>query len=274
VAKQSRTFWIFAGAWMLFILAVLFGNRDAILAMKPNEWGDFLSGFVAPLALAALVYALFLQKDALIGLKLQIELQSKELEEQFKRHSKEMSFEADWRSRLAYHDYFSELPVQHKIDALNEHFSRHGWNPPTLLAALDDKKLLIIQQEHSSFSKGERIKDGEQVCKQSLALVILAYLNDFEEFAAAVLENVVNKEYAYKIEASRVIRAYFCFEGFINWRRGMQLNELKTLNITNPPTKSELYAKLEELAREWVKRKFPDPIITNLISAPNSLLPK
>ncbi|MHA1566066.1 MAG: hypothetical protein ACTSX7_12205 [Alphaproteobacteria bacterium] len=74
-------FWITAG-WVTVFVALAIWNGADTLAMDPNEWGDFLAGFSAPLALIWLVIGFFLQGKELHLNTEALKLQQEELRRQ------------------------------------------------------------------------------------------------------------------------------------------------------------------------------------------------
>ena len=68
------------------------------------------------------------------------------------------------------------------------------------------------------------------------------WLNEFEDLCAAVNVGTVDKDYAYALEAERVVRNYRLFEQLILWIRN-------TLGIP------EVYIELETVALEWERKQ-------------------
>ncbi len=128
-----------------------------------------------------------------------------------------------WNKRLSFHQFFKEVPELPK----KEKFS-----------ALADK--LNIDDVHlgSPLSKegAKSIHDDKQA-----QMVVMDYLNDFEEFAFAVRSGLVDDTYAYTLEQCRVMRAWVVFEPWV-----MELR--KTTMYANA------YKQLELLAKMWLKR--------------------
>ena len=65
--------------WLLLMLGVLWWNIDQARAMKPNEWGDFFAGFVAPIAFLWLVLGYLQQGEELKASGTALEQQAEEL---------------------------------------------------------------------------------------------------------------------------------------------------------------------------------------------------
>ena len=66
-------------AWLLIMIAVVIWDNSAAKAMKPNEWGDFFSGFLAPLAFLWLVLGYLQQGEELELSRHALMLQAQEL---------------------------------------------------------------------------------------------------------------------------------------------------------------------------------------------------
>lgn len=61
--------------------------------------------------------------------------------------------------------------------------------------------------------------------------VISSYLDEFEEFSGAVHAGAVSEEYAYRLEATRIIRTWIVFEPFIRAVRAKMRDERCYLEI-------------------------------------------
>lgn len=72
--------------------------------------------------------------------------------------------------------------------------------------------------------------------------VMSSYLDEFEEFCGAVHAGAVSEEYAYRLEATRVIRTWVVFEPFIKAMRGKAENE-------------RCYREIARLASDWQARR-------------------
>jgi hypothetical protein len=72
--------------------------------------------------------------------------------------------------------------------------------------------------------------------------VMSSYLDEFEEFCGAVHAGAVSEEYAYRLEATRVIRTWVVFEPFIKAIRIKAENE-------------RCYREIARLASDWQARR-------------------
>lgn len=71
----------FTGAYVAILLVYVLIQHGPVLAMRPNEFGDFLAGAAAPLAFFWLVFGYGLQRDQLRLQSEELYLQRKELRE-------------------------------------------------------------------------------------------------------------------------------------------------------------------------------------------------
>ncbi|MNN38781.1 hypothetical protein D3C81_1527930 [compost metagenome] len=72
--------------------------------------------------------------------------------------------------------------------------------------------------------------------------VLSSYLDDFEEFCGAVNAGVVNGDYAYKLESTRVIRIWVVFNPYIRKSRHNHNDE-------------RCYLEIERLGSAWKQRR-------------------
>jgi hypothetical protein len=157
-----------------------------------------------------------------------------------------------WNGVLSYHDYFDELPVQPKLDNLYKVLNICSVEIPTLLKPLSDEDFQKIETAAKPGSAETAALGGLRPRG-----VVRAYLNDFEEFAGAVEQGVVDEDYAYSLEGTRVLVAYFGFRAFIESDRKTDKEEckmnLKGKDIDFLVPKS--YLLLETLAKRWLARR-------------------
>jgi len=85
-------------------------------------------------------------------------------------------------------------------------------------------------------------------------VAIREYLNDFEEFAAAVNSGLVDDDYAYHIENVRVLNCYYGFEEVIN-HYALEDQERAARQKTELLASSDYYGELKRLAEKWKARK-------------------
>lgn len=156
-----------------------------------------------------------------------------------------------WNSVRSYHDYFDELPVPDKVSKLYDLLDACELTIPSLWKALSADEIKRLK-ECKKLPKSGCDVDGVQV--------IAEYLNDYEEFAGAVTEGVVDADYAYKLEGTRVIVAYYGFRAFIEAQRAEQNDTLRgNLNgVSVDFLRSRAYILLENLAKDWFRRRTDD----------------
>lgn len=106
-----------------------------------------------------------------------------------------------WNRVLSYHQYFSELPRRENVVTLETCLARLNIAPPTMADPFKSKDVDSILEDSGSGRRARVICQG--------------YLDDFEEFCAAVNARVISDRYAIDIEGSRVIRAFYGFEPLI-----------------------------------------------------------
>lgn len=130
-----------------------------------------------------------------------------------------------WNSVRSYHDYFQEFPPEHRIEAMENLAEKLGF----LQCLLD---LTPIPKT---------VVDAIESTRES-RLTVRKFLDDYEEFCAAVNARVVDPEYAYGIEGTRVIRVKIVFEPLISRMRA-----------ENKYTRC--YLELMKLGEEWKLRR-------------------
>jgi hypothetical protein len=132
---------------------------------------------------------------------------------------------ASWNKCLSYHNFFGDLITMQMSQALRGTTDACGFT-----SAMQNVEPM------SANSVEDVVRDDahSRVCS--------SYLDDFEEFCAAVHAGVVDKEYAYTLEATRVIRAWIVYEPYITKRR-------------SSVRYSRCYIELQRLAATWIKRR-------------------
>lgn len=65
--------WRATSFWLALFFTYVIAKWSKVVALAPNEFGDFLAGAFAPLAFAGLVVAVFLQKDELQDQRLEFQ---------------------------------------------------------------------------------------------------------------------------------------------------------------------------------------------------------
>jgi hypothetical protein len=145
---------------------------------------------------------------------------------------------------VSYHAYFQDFPRAQKVNALYASMGRLGIERP-------------IWQNPLSAAQRDRIIADTEPAPATTEIAIREYLNDFEEFAAAVNVGLVDNEYAYHIESSRILNAYFGFEKLIeHWL--LEDQKKATENRAAGVTPSDYYGELKRLAELWKARKLKE----------------
>lgn len=132
---------------------------------------------------------------------------------------------AKWNKLLSYHQFFGELITSEMVSDLRKVAETCGFS----------EEMRQLKPIHSASL--ECIVNSDEHMN-----TISAYLDEFEEFCAAVHAGVADHEYAYTLEATRVIRAWVVFEPFITRRRA-------TVRY------SRCYLELERLGGAWLERR-------------------
>jgi hypothetical protein len=102
----------------------------------------------------------------------------------------------------SYHDHFHDLPSIGKVRDLYRALGRCKVEVPTWYTPMSE-------------ADREKLFADVEPPPASAELAVREYLNDFEEFAAAIKCGLVDDDYAYRIESTRVLNAHF---GFRRWR--------------------------------------------------------
>jgi hypothetical protein len=108
--------------WIILMVIAASSDIDALVKMKPNEWGDFFAGFFSPLAFLWLVLG-YLQQ----GQELQLSTKALQLQAEELRHSVDQQREMVAVSRAQLdndRDAFREQSLE-RIRAAKPQFSIH-----------------------------------------------------------------------------------------------------------------------------------------------------
>ncbi len=141
----------------------------------------------------------------------------------------------------SYHLHFHDLPTLSKVRDLYTVLERCQVPVPTW---------------HSPMSESDRAKlvADKAAPPRTAELVVREYLNDFEEFASAINCGLVDEDYAYQLEASRLLTAHYGFRQMINhWHaEDRQISERLGGNV---PETTNYYGELRSVAERWKDRK-------------------
>jgi len=147
-----------------------------------------------------------------------------------------------WKRVLAYHDYFDQVPAPGKADVLRMYLLElEIREPPTAYRPIDVNVTEKIWQD-----QGNSHRPPGRV-------VVHNYLNDFEQFCAAVKEGVVDDSYARELRGTRVIDAFFGYQCIINKTREVQEKDAETRTDSGaaPPFQSKYFLELQLIATKW-----------------------
>lgn len=132
---------------------------------------------------------------------------------------------AVWNKLLSYHQFFGEL--------LSE---------PLLVRFTAVSKACGLEESMRSIKEMSQASLEKIWADPNHVHVVASYLDEFEEFCGAVHAGVTDKEYAYTLECTRVVRAWTVFEPFILAARGKDKF-------------TRCYVELERLGSEWIERR-------------------
>jgi hypothetical protein len=142
---------------------------------------------------------------------------------------------------LSYHQYFHDLPNTTKVRDLYKALLRCKINVPTW-------NLPLSESERDTL-----LKDTEPLPENAVQ-VAREYLNDFEEFAAAVNCGLIDEDYAYRLEATRSLNAYYGFrEVIIHWLAEDCRRAERAGNSL--PLTTNYYGELRSVVERWRLRK-------------------
>ena len=140
-----------------------------------------------------------------------------------------------------YHQYFHDLPSVEKVQNLCRTLNELNITDPLWQAPLTGEaaqKLIEATKDESG----------------AAGIAVRQYLNDFEEFAIAVRSGLVDEDYAYQLEVTRALNAYFGFrELIIHWLA--EDRHKAELAGEAAPAEIAYYGELRWLAERWRDRK-------------------
>ncbi len=142
---------------------------------------------------------------------------------------------------IAYHEYFHDLPTSGKVLRLYAAIDRLDIEIPLWQAPLtEDEKDSILEDTVEAPDRAD--------------IAVREYLNDFEEFAAAVNSGLVGEDYAYHLESARTLNAYYGFREVIDHWLAEDRKKASRLRESGIAT-SDYYGELAKLAERWKARK-------------------
>jgi hypothetical protein len=129
---------------------------------------------------------------------------------------------------------------------------------PTTASPLNVLQVSQIMRDTSAEGSTPRI---------SARIICQAYMDDFEEFCAAVNAGVISESYALDLEGSRVISVFYGLRPLIDELRSEQERVNATLGMQTAgqrPMRSKYYDELERVAIRWrLKREKEHKTIAN-----------
>lgn len=156
-------------------------------------------------------------------LRKQLEAQRVQLrrqEEQMRKQQEQMRHDHQWRTYLTYHELFPSIPPD---DIRNKMY--------------DLARELKFDHHFDNFGKPmpeEALKAIVESCDHRR--IVRAYLDEFEKFCGAIRAGIVDDNYAYSLQNTRVIRNFTVFHALIKrWQAGNLM----------------AYTELEKVATAW-----------------------
>jgi hypothetical protein len=169
----------------------------------------------------------------------------------------EMRQSAAWKRVLSYHEYFSDLPGQDRVNAMYACLARLQLGIPSSGEPLSlDGAKAILADVGVACADGSRSPTGRKLVND--------FLNDYEEFCGAVNAGVVSESYARELEGSRTINAYFGFKEVIELIRDEEAkgrqssSERRTGAVAAAelqPFRTKPYHELRKVAVAWKRRR-------------------
>jgi hypothetical protein len=141
----------------------------------------------------------------------------------------------------SYHDHFHDLPNISKVRDLYKVLGRCKVSAPNWHTPLTekDRATLLADQEPAP---------------DTAELVVREYLNDFEEFASAIKCGLIDEDYAYELEATRALNAYYGFRPLVNHWHAEDKEKSERSGGAIPVT-TNYYGELKSIAERWRLRK-------------------
>ena len=138
---------------------------------------------------------------------------------------------------ITYHEHFQDLPKASKVSAMYTAMARLNIERP-------------LWQTPLSRRQREAITGDTTPAPDTAHIVIREYLNDFEEFAAALNCGLVDEDYAYHIENTRVLNAFYGYQELIDFWL-LEDQERAARHRAAGVAPSDYYGELKKLAERW-----------------------
>lgn len=151
------------------------------------------------------------------------ELQQKDYEDQRRQLLEQQAEDHRWRTYSFYHQHFADIPPE----------------------SCREKVYEIAQDLHFINCFNDR---GQAMPAAALSTIlgdkdlwekVRPYLDHFEIFCGAINAELVNEDYAYSLQATRIVRNYTVFQPFIEHHQR---------------TAATAYLELSKVAERWMKR--------------------
>jgi hypothetical protein len=142
---------------------------------------------------------------------------------------------------LFYHQYFHDLPSSTKVRDLYKALGRCKVEVPNW---------------HTPMSEADKVKliGDTEPPPETAELVVREYLNDFEEFSAAINCGLIDEDYVYRLESTRLLSAHFGFRRMVDhWHA--EDKEKSERSGGRIPVTTDYYGELLSVAERWRVRK-------------------
>lgn len=153
-----------------------------------------------------------------------------------------------WKRVVCLNEHFHDGPRLELTEAVREYLRELGIHaPPSAHSPLTRK-----QAEEIEADQGNEKRPPAKV-------LIIRYLNDWEDFCGAIAVGVIDEEYAIEMEGARLIDAFFGYREAINifreTRAAAHAGKMSSTSTGAPPFVNKLYYEMQRIALKWHKRR-------------------
>lgn len=121
---------------------------------------------------------------------------------------KQLRDTSSWNKLLSYHQFFASFPSENIHNNLRDTLKHHGQDN-------------IMRDKDAVLSADAAKAIYEQNAPDGSRWAVNCYLDEFEEFCAAIHCGLISEDYAYRIEGGRTIKNYLRFKQFIDIAQGI-----------------------------------------------------
>lgn len=113
-----------------------------------------------------------------------------------------------WNKLRSFHDYFSDVPTREHQTHFFELLADFDHNNQTAILEKIKKREALTRKE------AEQLRDDADVSS-----ALYAYLDDYEELCGAIRSGIVDEDYAYSMDRTRICRTRTVYKTFIDLLR-------------------------------------------------------